>query len=343
MSPDPPLPLSVDQVTAAWLTLALRAGGADDGVDVERVALSNIVWGTATKVMLKVTYASGGEELPDRLCVKGGFLPELRALMAPGYQAEAMFYRDLAPALDGVAHCWFAGVDEQQGIVILDDLEANGATFVDARRPLTVDQVAAGLETQARWHSMTELNLPWLLPIPYFRPMVGSLLGAEHWDAHIGQTTAGPVLEVLGDRVRIGEAFAALWAAQDARPATFIHGDANPTNVYLDADGEPRFLDWQFACRSDAYHDVALFLIGALSVEDRRDHERELLRAYLEVRGEGAESFDEAWTAYRRQPLHGAMYALTPEQMQPADVRSALADRYAQAALDLETLALLCG
>lgn len=339
MSSQPPLPLSVDQVTAAWLTLALRAGGAEE-VDVERVELANIVWGTATKVILKMTYGAGGDELPDRLCIKGGFVPELRALMAPGYQAEAMFYRDLAPSLDGVAHCYFAGVDEEQGIVVLDDLEAAGAVFVDARRPLTVDQVAAGLETQARWHSMSELNLPWLLPIPYFRPMVGGLLGPEHWDAHIGQTTAGPVLEVLADRIRIGKAFAALWTAQDARPATFIHGDANPTNVYLDVDGEPRFLDWQFACQSDAFHDVALFLIGALSVEDRRDHERELLRLYLDARGDDGDP-DGAWDAYRRQPLHGAMYALTPEAMQPADIRSALADRYAQAALDLDTLKLL--
>jgi hypothetical protein len=331
------LPLSVDEVTAGWLSDAL-------GVAVDRAEITGVVWGTATKVLLELTYKSGGDGHPTRLCVKGGFVPELRAIMAPGYQAEARFYRDVAPELgDGLAVCFFAAVDQDtgQGVVVLEDLAAAGARFCDARQPLTVDQTAAGLELLAGWHSRRDITAPWLDAPPHFRPMVAGLLTSEHWDACREQVADGPARDVLVDREAVLGAFQALWASEDARPRSFVHGDANLTNVYLDDRGAPRFLDWQFACRGDAFHDVALFLIGALSVEDRREHEQALLRQYLDLRGEGAGSFDEAWDAYRRHPLHGAMYALTPEAMQPAAVRNALTQRFAQAVLDFDTFALL--
>ena len=324
-----PLPRSVDEVDA-WLREVL---------DAEKVEQTGIVWGTATKVLVEVTYGDGRSE---RLCVKGGFRAELLAIMSAGYQAEALFYRDVAPQLGaGVPVAHHAAVDGEQGIVVLDDIIAAGARVNDPRVPMTVSQVAAGLGAMAAWHARSDLTPDWTPPFPYYRPIVDSLFAPAHWDAYIGQTTQGPVLEVYADRDRVAQAYAALWVAQDARPATFVHGDANPTNVYFDADGSTRFLDWQFACRTDAYQDVACFLVGALSTEDRREHEQALLKEYLAARGEGAESFDDAWAAYRRNAIYGSVYCLTPEEMQPAAVRAPLADRYAQAALDLDTLALL--
>lgn len=323
------LPLSVDEVDG-WLR---------DVLGVEKVEQTGIVWGTATKVLVEVTHPDGS---PARLCVKGGFRPELLAIMSAGYQAEALFYRDVAPELEaGVPRCHHAAVEGQQGIVILDDIVAAGARINDPRVPMTVSQVADGLTAMAAWHRRADLQLDWMPASPYYRPIVDSLFAPEHWDAYIGQTTTGPVLEVFADREQIAEVYQRLWAAQDARPATFVHGDANPTNVYFGTDGSTRFLDWQFAGRTDAYQDVSCFLVGALSTEDRRAHEQSLLREYLGARGEGAESFDDAWDAYRRNAVYGAVYCLTPEEMQPATVRAPLADRYAQAALDLDTLALL--
>jgi aminoglycoside/choline kinase family phosphotransferase len=324
-----PLPLTVDEVLP-WTEQVLGA---------TKVEQTGIVWGTATKVLVEATYADGRTQ---RLCVKGGFRPELLAIMSAGYQAEALFYRDVAPQLGtGVPVSHHAAVDGEQGIVILDDILAAGARVNDPRQAMTVSQVADGLTAMAAWHARSDLSLDWMPPAPYYRPIVDSLFLPAHWDAYIGQTTTGPVLEVFADREQIAGAYQQLWAAQDARPATFVHGDANPTNVYFDPSGGTRFLDWQFACRTDAYHDVACFLVGSLRTEDRRDDEQSLLREYLSARGAGAESFDEAWTAYRRNAVYGAVYCLTPEEMQPAAVRAPLADRYAQAALDLETLKLL--
>jgi aminoglycoside/choline kinase family phosphotransferase len=323
------LPLSVDEVEP-WLR---------DVLDVTEVKQTGIVWGTATKVLVEVTRSDGSSA---SLCVKGGFVPELRAIMAAGYRAEALFYRDIAPELGaGIPRCHYAAADEGQGIVVLDDLLAAGGRVNDPRTPLTVDQVADGLRVMAGWHRRAVPDLAWLPTAPYYRPIVDSLFAPAHWDAYIGQTTTGPVLEVFDDRARLAAVFQRLWAYQDSRPATFAHGDANPTNVYFDAAGATRFLDWQFACRTDPYQDVTVFLVGALSIDDRRAAERDLLTEYLDARGPEAGSFDAAWDSYRRHAIYGAVYCLTPEEMQPASVRAPLADRYAQATLDLETVALL--
>lgn len=323
------LPLSVDEVDP-WLREVL---------DVTEVKQTGIIWGTATKVLVEVTRADGTSA---RLCVKGGFVPELRAVMAAGYRAEALFYRDIAPDLGaGIPRCHYAAADEGQGVVVLDDLTATGGRVNDPRTPLTVDQVADGLRVMATWHARTAPGPDWLPAAPYYRPIVDSLFAPAHWDAYIGQTTTGPVLDVFTDRERLAQVYARLWTYQDGRPATFVHGDANPTNVYFDAEGATRFLDWQFACRTDPYQDVTVFLVGALSIDDRRAAERDLLMEYSDARGSGAESFDAAWDSYRHHAIYGAVYCLTPEEMQPATVRAPLADRYAQATLDLDTLALL--
>jgi hypothetical protein len=336
------LPLAVEEITAPWLSAALTSALRRE-VRVDNLELTGVVAGTATKALIRVEYSAGGDGLPDRFCVKGGFVPELRAIMAPGYAAEACFYRDIAPMLTGgLPRCWFADLDagSGQGIVVLDDLVARGVQFCDARHPLGVDRTAAGLELLAGWHARSDIAPSWLPTTPYFRPMVAGLLTPEHWNSHIDTVDSDAVRAVLTSSERIARAFVALWADEDERPATLIHGDANPTNGCLDGDA-PRFVDWQFVCRGDAAHDVALFLIGALDPAERREQERPLLRTYLAARGADAEPVAEFWTAYRRHAIHGAAYALTPDVMQPREVRAALADRFAQAMLDLDSLDLL--
>jgi hypothetical protein len=197
--PTTALPLQVEQITPEWLGTALSAPGRE--VVVRDASTTGVVSGTATKVLLDVVYASGGDELPSRLCVKGGFVPEMLAFMAPGYQAEARFYRDVAPLLgEGLAACHFAGVDDDsgQGIVILDDLATQGAAFCDAREPLSVDLAGAALALLARWHARTDLDLDWLDPPPHYRPMAYAL-AAEQWDELSGDMQ-GLVAEVLTSR-----------------------------------------------------------------------------------------------------------------------------------------------
>ena len=84
-----------------------------------------------------------------------------------------------------------------------------------------------------------------------------------------------------------------------------IHGDPHIGNLF-DDHGRTGFLDWGIINVGAPMRDAGYFLTMAMAIEDRRAHERDLLRHYLDARaavGATPISFDDAWTAHR---LHAA-------------------------------------
>ena len=65
-----------------------------------------------------------------------------------------------------------------------------------------------------------------------------------------------------------------------------IHGDPHIGNLF-DDDGRTGFLDWGIINVGAPMRDVSYFLTMAMSIDDRRVHERDLLRHYLDVRRRG--------------------------------------------------------
>src|SRR3546814_19374960 len=63
-------------------------------------------------------------------------------------------------------------------------------------------------------------------------------------------------------------------------------------------------LDWQLVVRGHHMHDVNYIVTTALSIGDRRNHERDLLAYYLDrlkAHGDAASpDFEESWTEYKR-------------------------------------------
>jgi aminoglycoside phosphotransferase (APT) family kinase protein len=94
---------------------------------------------------------------------------------------------------------------------------------------------------------------------------------------------------------------AAMLRTAELAPTCVLHGDTHSGNSYLDADGRACWLDWQVVQRGHWSIDVSYHLGTVLSVEDRREHEQDLLRHYLgelEARGVRPPSFDDAWERY---------------------------------------------
>jgi aminoglycoside phosphotransferase (APT) family kinase protein len=94
----------------------------------------------------------------------------------------------------------------------------------------------------------------------------------------------------------------ALWVEG---PRTVIHGDPHLGNLF-DDHGRVGFLDWGIVSVSTPMRDVGYFLTMAMDPGERRAHERDLLRHYLEVRevlGGSPIDGDEAWFRHR---LHAA-------------------------------------
>lgn len=348
------LPMTVDELTEDWAITALAA--YNPGVKPESVEVDHVIWGTATKVLVNVAYAedSRADGPPARLCVKGALDDNLRQYDSGGAcLLEAAFYREIADGLARpMARCWYAdySAEQRQGLIILDDLGAAGATFGQPTEPWPADRVAAALELLAGWHGATwgmdAARPAWMsVGSSSVRIVTDVILGAEHWNAHFSAPYAPQLPESLQDRARILDALNAMWREDDARPLALSHYDPHLGNTFIDATGAPGFLDWQGVCVAPYIDDVTYFMGGALSVEDRRSSERDLLSTYLgALRAAGGPSLqldrDGVWTEYRRHHLHGFLWAVTPPIMQSPENVAAMTARYVAALEDHDSLSV---
>jgi aminoglycoside phosphotransferase (APT) family kinase protein len=176
------------------------------------------------------------------------------------------------------------------------------------------------------------------------RETMDHLLTAEYWEPMLDRELADVVPAALRDAQRVKAALLQMWSAFEGSHRCLIHGDAHLGNIYFEAETRPGFLDWQSPMAGPCFDDVTYCLIGSLSIEDRRAHERELLRHYLDQlahNGVASPSFDTTWHAYRQQVMHGFMWVSTPPSMQPDDIVAANVERFCVALEDLETLQAL--
>ncbi|MCX6395271.1 MAG: phosphotransferase [Propionibacteriales bacterium] len=220
-------------------------------------------------------------------------------------EVEVGFYRDLRPQLDLEAPAILGSRFERRTgrfVIVLEDLAARGAEFVDTRTPLDPDQVAAALSTLAALHGATSGRAD--------RPR---WLSTNSADALLPLVTA--VLPRLGravaDRDRTLTALGGdrllrtyrRWAQQlDDDAFCVLHGDPHPGNLYLLGD-RVGLLDWQAVRRGHGLRDAAYALVLGLDVEVRRRLERDLLEHYcsaLASAGGPRIPGDAAWAGYRR-------------------------------------------
>lgn len=347
------LPTKVENITPEWLSEALST--RTHGTSVEAIEDVNVLWGTTAKVLIRVRYSEGGNpgNIPETLCVKGGFDDALRPRVGDAYVAEANFFGQLAPKLNApLPRCWFAHAEPEhkQGIIILDDLSKAGATFGDPLVPLSVDDVAEGLELQARWQADTWGGTPEQYPIlhqgSWIRVPAVELFGEQNWQRALSEERVlSRVPERLQDRRIVYSALETMWRHDDEHGIPCLsHSDPHIGNVFIGADDRIGFMDWQSGSLAPAMDDVAYFMVGALSIDDRRRNEPALLKHYVEVLESLLKqklSWDKVWEDYRRHCMHGFFWVVVPGEMQTADRSSAMIERYVTAIEDHDTLSLL--
>ena len=350
-----PLPTSPDEIDADWVQAALRV--RHPGIGVTSVTVGEVIWGTATKVRILVNYDAAGHAagLPASYVVKAGFgKHELAAAMISFYESEVRFYRELAPSLAGVLdpalpRCHFAGMQRDQGraVIMLEDLYAGNAVFAAPGEPMAVPLVEQGLAQLARVHAATwgRTDLGSLGTYPGdMRGVLLQVIDGDYWNGCLAKPRAEGLPASLREPGAMRAAIEALWAVDAAEATCLIHGDAHCGNAFLARDGRPGFVDWQMAGRGHWAHDVAYWVIMALTRDDRRAHERRLLSGYLAaLAAAGVEVPDDeaAWSAYRRHALHGLFWAANPDGMYPEEVNARIVRRFAEATADLDALALL--
>jgi aminoglycoside phosphotransferase (APT) family kinase protein len=340
------LPASIDELDIAWFADALRSALPD--AQLSGVENEVINWGTATKALFRLKYHSAGPDAPEQICVKGGFDAAMAEFgLGTAYRNEAEFFGRIAPHLDiPLPKAWYAGVnvEQDQGIVIMENLAAAGARFGDCTQPWSPDLVAQALGVLAGLHGPTwpsQNRYPWLSTVSPVRDVMEVLFSDQHWESLFADGQGPQIPDTYMDSAKMHAALKALWRMEDASECTVTHGDAHLGNTYIDADGRPAFLDWQCVHAAPYMHDVAYFMTGALSVADRRTHERNLLGEYL---GRLAASdgptigFDHAWQDYRQHTLYGYIWVLTNPKMQPQERINAMSERHVTAIDDHDSI-----
>lgn len=309
---------------------------------------------TNAHVRLRLTYEEAAGA-PQRLFCK---VPPTdparrRTVNATGMgRREASFYRSLAgtlrlrtPTVHGVS------LDDASGefVLLLEDLLGSGCTVPDGTVGVAPDAAAAALEELAELHvrygdpARRAADAPWVQPPGTGSDYAVEMLryGLEHHRDRLSPAFCAVAERYIADR----HSLQALW---HSGPQTVVHGDAHLGNVF-DDHGRTGFLDWGLVMVSTPMRDVSYFLTMAMDVDARRAHEVDLLRHYLEARGDDVLSFDAAWLAHRQTAAYcvpaSCQVVLFPEDATPARTvfAQAFLDRAMAAVEDLEALDAVSG
>ena len=307
-----PLPSDPSEVTPDWLSQALSE--RFPGTRVREVEVLEIHHGTNSNARLGVTYDEG-PGLPETFFLKMLPLdPERRATIEQTGMGrrEALFYRHLADDVPmRVPRPYVAQLDESDGsfVLLLEDLDASDCTLADPATGIDVQQAAAAMSDYAALHvrfaeeAARREHAGWVTHMDANSDMGIWMLqyGLDHHRDKLRDGYAEMAQLYIDRRPELDE----VWLRG---PTTVLQGDSHVGNLFLDA-GRVGFLDWGLIQLGTPMRDVGYFITMALSPEDRRAHERELIRRYLAARTEaGGDTFDfdEAWLLHRVHAAYAA-------------------------------------
>lgn len=351
-TPELSVPTDFAEVSPEWMTQALAAH--HPGATVGDVDIDLRDDGTNRRARLRLSYSEGSG--PATVFVKAAD-PDHKELirMTSGMFHEPRLFSSGVelPLEHPMVYTALIDEDAYDFCLVMEDLAARGADPRDSLRPLTIEQAASGIRGLGRLHGRywgarvtEEPALGWLEPFEPFDGLQYAPLPSAL--EQLDDSTPPEVASMSIDHLVEG-----VWKPYirtlTTSPQTLLHGDPHIGNTYVTPDDEVGFLDWQVARRGNWSLDVGYFLQGALTVEDRRQHERALLGEYRDALGLPADelpSMDEIWLRYRASVAHGlALWLATASSggglWQRLEVAVALAQRYANAYGDLDTAAAI--
>ncbi|MFT4920204.1 MAG: hypothetical protein ACI8RU_002838 [Zhongshania aliphaticivorans] len=355
------IPKNIKEVSPEWLSevLAPQHGA---GIKIHDVEIVNVFEGTSSRIRVRIerNEAAIAAGIPEYLCVKANWTEHADFTMVAGLWAiEAMFYQRIRPHIDMLAPvAYYSDYDSVsgQGIILMEDLVQKNVTFGSNLNTLSVDQLMLALEDfaalHARWWGSEDLmKMDWL-PLAQGEGTLDAEFvnfqgGAEGMARLLAPPERAATLSAqANDAEKIAKVVDALVQreASSTAPRCLIHGDTHLGNSYW-VDGRMAWLDWQLVRRGRPIREVFYVIGCSLSVEDRRKHERDLLKHYLSaLNAHGVDhgmSFDDAWLEYRHWPVWGFIcWAVTQDGWQPKEVILETMRRFGAAIDDLETYSL---
>lgn len=342
------IPLAWEQITPRWATQAIRSHHPDARVSDVTIMMKDD--GTNRRARIALDYGAG--DGPSQLFLKAHAADHRMTHLRNGnlWNEARLFASGVDLPVDHPKV--FKSVVDLLGLdflLVMEDLTLRDADPRDATRPMTPEQVAQGLRGLARVHSLywglsseTHPALDWLQTWAATDGWQVGLLKHVPIGLARGHAALPPSLADIG-AAEVVELWARYVGTLARGDVTLTHGDAHIGNTYVLPSGGVGFLDWQVVRRGRWSQDIGYFLIGSLTEEDRRDHERDLLEGYrraLDLPDGKRQSAEEMWTEYRATPAYGLaiwLSTLGTDGWQRPEISEALVRRYAQAFVDLGT------
>ncbi|MET0545860.1 MAG: phosphotransferase [Caulobacterales bacterium] len=366
LNPNPPkarlatdVPWNYSAITEEWLTAVLCA--KVPGARVESFSFKVHEDGSTNRRSIFPVYNDVGAKagLPTKIFSKAleGLSNRLMLGNAGTAKGEVDFFNLIRPGLTiEVPRTYYAGFDPETYayIVLFEDI-ADRALFCDEHteidRACAQDMVTLLADFHAKFYNSPAIGtstLPYRQWEPFWDQMISGLPG---WDK-----TAIRAFE-RGRRIVPDRLYARkeeFWPATIASvkrhkflPQTLQHCDVHLKNWYI-IDGRMGLADWQIMSVGHWSRDFIYAVSTALTIENRRAWERDLLKLYLErmrKNGVDAGSFDDALLNCRQQLFSALAFwtvVLCPAEnmppMMPEPTALAFLERMLTAIDDLDSL-----
>jgi hypothetical protein len=311
---------TIEELTPGWFTGTLRDGGTLSSAAAVSEVRSELMGNGQVGMVVRCELGYDGDapDAPESVVVKlPSAEPGNRQIgIAMGlYENEVRFYREVAPQAGiTVPRLHWGDVEPASGRItlVIDDLTtcAEVGDMIATATPEQAELAFAELvKLQAPlWNDPQLRSLPWLADPSRAQMLFDAVAPAiEPFKAAYGERLEPEhvaLIERLGPK-------ASTWPARAlVDPLVVIHGDFRLDNMLFGTapDAPPiSILDWQ-ACRlGPPLLDHSIFLGSCMSVEDRRTHERDLLRGYhqgLVDAGVRGFTFEDCLESYRISSLY---------------------------------------
>lgn len=352
------VPVSYESITDTWLSACLCANAP--GAEVVAHTLGVVDDGTTNRRRITVHYSEVGHNagLPTDLFCKSSFGLANRFSLGPvgAIQAEVNFYNYVRPHLDIEAtEGVFAVANEAyNSIIMLKDISAQVTEFCDHTTRIDRARAESQVRLLATLHGKGASDPRLVAAHDKFRSWYDFFHGTKLFGLDLGAqggfSAAGDIIPARTHRreAEVWSATEEAVARSNRRPQTLTHEDVHLKNWYVAGSGEMGLSDWQCSTVGHWGRDVAYAIGTALTIEDRRAWERDLLALYLDELGRnGGQTvpFDEAWTIYREQLLPALAWwtiVLNPApgmpEMQPRPTAVEFVTRLGAAIDDLDSL-----
>lgn len=360
------VPPSPEALTTTWLTAALCADVP--GAEVIEFDLGPKDNGTSSRRTINVGYNTLGEQagLPKHLFSKSSPTLLTRLVTSTGnlLPAEHAFYSDIWRRVElETPTPRYAAWDPRtnRSLFLMDDVTVTRSARLDTILTRTTTKIQAEdmIRALASLHapfwddgSLTQ-RYKWLMTPSDWQRRINKLMSMDK-NAIVGFERAKHVIpsRIFARRDDFLEALMRSRAVSTTGPRTLIHSDVHAGNWYVTGDDRMGLFDWQCMLNGLGMQDVTYGLVANLTVENRREWERDLVMQYgKELANRGVEQVpdsNELWLRYRQMVPH-AMFMwlgtiganrLQPEMQKP-EISLANLARSAQACQDLETFAAL--